>query len=153
MKSKSWKYYFSFLLLICLTSINYAQEKTVVNDFAAKTKLVGNHKLSLQWISWDYFGTVKITDERGVLHLRGEQKQRGGNDFLKIDGTINLIDKNTFVFNGVITTRVSHINNGDNCKREGEMTFAIKGNRRYWRLQEMENPCDGGTDYVDIYFR
>lgn len=153
MKINLKKFYFSCLILLSLNSIYLAQEKTVINDASAKTKLVGNHKISLQWISWDYFGTAKIVDEHGVLRIKGEQKQRGGNDFLKIDGTINSVDKNSFVFNGTITISVSHINNGNACKREGEMTFAIKGNRRYWRLQEMENPCDEATDYVDIYFR
>ena len=94
-----------------------------------------------------------MTNKNGVLYLKGEQRQRGGKDYLKVDGTITSIDKNEFTFNGTIDMRVSHINNGDHCKREGRMTFAIKGKRKYWRLQEMDNPCDGVTDYVDIFFR
>ena len=49
--------------------------------------------------------------------------------------------------------KISHINGGKPCAREGAMTFKITGKRRYWRLQEMNNPCDGVTDYVDIFFR
>lgn len=49
--------------------------------------------------------------------------------------------------------QISHINGGEPCVREGEMTFAITRKRKYWRLQEMQNPCDTATDYVDIYFR
>ncbi len=145
--------YTSFLLLICLNSFVFAQEKTVVNDAKAKKMLLGKHRLSLQWISWDYFGTATVTNKNGVLYLKGEQKQRGGKDYLKIDGTITSIDKNEFTFNGTIVMQVSHNNDGEPCEREGEMTFAIKGKRRYWRLQEMDNPCDGVTDYVDIFFR
>ncbi len=145
--------YTGFLFLVCLNSFGFAQEKTIVNDANAKKMLLGKHKLSLQWISWDYFGTATVTNKNGVLYLKGEQKQRGGKDYLKIDGTITSIDKNEFTFNGTIVMRVSHNNDGEPCKREGEMTFAIKGKRSYWRLQEMDNPCDGVTDYVDIFFR
>jgi len=145
--------YTSFLFLAVLNSSGFAQEKTVINDANSKKMLLGKHKLSLQWISWDYFGTATVTDKKGILYLRGEQKQRGGRDYLKIDGTITSIDKNEFTFNGTIIMQVSHNNNGVACKREGKMTFAVKGKRKYWRLQEMDNPCDGVTDYVDIYFR
>ena len=141
------------LFFIISSSFGFAQEKTVVNDATAKKMLLGKHRLSLQWISWDYFGTATVTNKNGVLYLKGEQKQRGGKDYLKVDGTITTIDKNEFTFNGTIDMRVSHNNNGESCKREGEMTFAIKGKRKYWRLQEMDNPCDGVTDYVDIFFR
>ncbi len=145
--------YTGFLFLICLNSFGFAQEKTVVNDANAKKMLLGKHKLSLQWISWNRFGAATVTDKKGVLYLKGEQKQGGGKDFLKIDGTIIAIEKNEFVFLGTILTRVSYINGGEPCKRDGKMTFAIKGKRRYWRLQEMDNPCDSATDYVDVFFR
>ena len=131
----------------------FGQEKTVVNSAKAKTMLLGRHKVSLQWISWDYFGAANVTQKSGVYYLKGEQKQRKGTDFVKIDGVITQIDAKEFKFNGSITTQVSHINNGETCERTGEMTFKITGTRKYWRLQEMNNPCDGVTDYVDIYFR
>ncbi len=145
--------YASFLFFVCLNTVGFAQEKAIVNDANAKQMLLGKHRLSLQWISWDFFGVATVTNKNGVLYLRGEQKQRGGKDYLKVDGTITSIDKNEFAFNGIILMRVSHINNGEPCKREGKMTFAVKGKRKYWRLQEMDNPCDEATDYVDIYFR
>ena len=147
------KLYFGFLFLAVLSFSINAQNKTVVNDANAREMLLGRHKLSLQWISWDYFGAANVTEKNGVLYLKGEQKQRGGKDYLQVDGTITSIDKNEFVFDGTIVMQVSHINNGEPCKREGEMTFAIKGKRKYWRLQQMDNPCDAVTDYVDIFFR
>jgi hypothetical protein len=143
----------SLLFFVVLNSFVLAQERTVVNDADAKKMLLGKHRLSLQWISWDYFGTATVTNRNGVLYLKGEQRQRGGKDYLKVDGMITSIDKNEFTFSGTIDMRVSHIYNGEPCKREGEMTFAIKGKRKYWRLQEMDNPCDSVTDYVDIFFR
>ncbi len=146
--------YTGLIILAGFSSLAFAQEKTVVGDANAKKMLLGKHLLSLQWISWDYFGAANITDKAGVLYLKGEQKQRGGgSDFVKIDGTITSIDKNEFKFDGTIIMQISHINGGEPCTRSGEMTFAVTGKRKYWRLREMTNPCDEATDYVDIYFR
>ena len=145
--------FFALMTALCLSTP--AQEKTNINDRAAAGMLLGRHMLSLQWVSWDYFGTATVTDRDGVYTIRGEQKGRGENasDFVTISGTITSIDAREFAFTGKITTRVSHINGGQPCVREGEFTFKVTGKRRYWRLQQMDNPCDPVTDYVDIYFR
>lgn len=127
--------------------------KTVVADQAAKRRLLGRHMLSLQWVSWDHFGRADVTERAGVLYLKGEQRSRSGDDYLTIDGRITRVDATEFTFDGTIVTRVSHINGGEPCTREGEVTFAVKGGRKYWRLQQMTNPCDPVTDYVDVYFR
>jgi hypothetical protein len=81
----------------------------------------------------------------------GEQRRNG--DFLTIEGDITSVDEKSFTFTGKVVMRISHINEGQPCTREGELTFRITGKRRYWRMQEMDNPCDEATDYVDIYFR
>jgi hypothetical protein len=145
--------FIKFLLLAVFTFAASGQEKTAVSDTKAKTMLLGRHKLSLQWISWDYFGVANVLNRNGVLHLKGEQNSRDGNDYLKIDGVITSVDAKEFKFDGTITTKISHIAEGEPCERTGDMTFRITGKRKYWRLQEMDNPCDGVTDYVDIYFR
>jgi hypothetical protein len=144
---------FAVGLLIIGLGMTVAAQKTVVNDAQARALLLGNHRFSLQWISWDYFGTASVTNRGGRLYLKGEQKSRKTNDYIRIDGIVTQVNAKNFVFNGTIITQVSHINNGEPCRREGEMTFKITGNRRYWRLAEMDNPCDGVTDYVDIFFR
>jgi len=141
------------LILIGLSVACFAQTKTVVNDTKAKRMLLGKHLLSLQWISWDYFGSATVTERKGVLFLKGTQKGRGNTDYLKVDGVIAEINAKNFKFDGTIEMQISHINGGKPCLREGEMTFAITQNRKYWRLQEMKSPCDVTTDYVDIYFR
>lgn len=145
----------AILLIIAASFPAAAQQKTVVNDAAAAKKLLGRHMLSLQWISWDYFGTASVTQKDGIYQIRGEQKGRGGNntDYLKLEGMIYEINAASFGFSGRITTRISHINGGQPCLREGEFTFAITGKRKYWRMQEMENPCDPVTDYIDVYLR
>jgi hypothetical protein len=115
--------------------------------------LVGKHRFSLQWVSWEDFGTATVTDDNGLLRIEGEQKGKGTNDLVRIDGKIAKVDAASFVFVGTIVTRVSHINGGEPCTREGTFTFAITNNRTYWRLQQMDNPCEGVTDYVDVYFK
>ena len=144
---------FLIFMILASTISLAAQERTKVNDKLAARMLQGGHKLSLQWISWDYFGAVTVKQARGIYSLKGEQRGRGSKDYLTIEGMIVSIDKNQFVLEGDIITQVSHINGGKPCKRHGDFTFKITGKRRYWRMQEMDNPCDQATDYVDIYFR
>lgn len=139
-----------------------AAKKATTKKTAVKKSFVGNHMLSLQWISWEKFGKAVITQgaEEGVYNIVGRQgsecckdaegKENG--DFVSIEGTIRKVDEKTLIFNGKITTRVYHINNGENVVREGEFTFLSTQGRKYWRLQDMKNPTGDGTDYVDIYF-
>ena len=149
-----YKFILIALFIVCGNMSALSQEaKTIVNDKSAKARLLGVHRLSLQWISWDYFGKARITERRGILNVSGEQKSRGGADYLRINGKIVRVDAKQFIFDGKIVTKVSSINDGEPCVREGEMTFKITGNRKYWRLQEMLNPCTNvETDYVDIFF-
>ncbi len=139
--------------VLALCGSAFGQSKTVVNSQKAKTMLLGRHKFSLQWISWDYFGTATVTVSKGVYRLKGTQKSRKDADFVTIDGVITEINEKNFVFEGKVVTQVSQINNGETCTREGKMTFRITGSRKYWRMQEINNPCDQVADYVDIFFR
>ena len=124
-----------------------------VLDVIAKHASCDVAKLSLQWISWDYFGTAEVKQELGAWGIEGRQKGRGNTDFVTVEGFIDSIDAKQFVLDGTIVTQVSHINGGKPCERRGQFVFKITGKRRYWRLQQMDNPCDVATDYVDIYFK
>jgi hypothetical protein len=144
------------VLIFCLmVAPCFADEKTttVVKDESAKAKLLGPHKLSLQWISWDNFGTATAVEKDGLITIKGEQRAKTGGDYVLLDGVVTEIDKNSFKFNGSIVTKVSYINRGEACVRQGDLTFRITGSRKYWRLKEMDSPCGPETDYVDIYFR
>ena len=143
----------TIILVTLLVGTSAAQIKTEINNAQAAKMLLGRHKLSLQWISWDYFGTASVVNNKGVYRLKGEQKGRENNDLVTVDGTIISIDAKEFAFNGKIMTQISHINGGEPCVREGDFTFRITGKRRYWRMQQIDNPCDQAADYVDIYFR
>jgi hypothetical protein len=86
--------------------------------------------------------------------LAQRRAERPGSHGLREDRwVITSIDAKEFRFSGEIITQVSHINGGRPCSRDGEFTFKITGKRKYWRMQQMDNPCDPVTDYVDIYFR
>jgi hypothetical protein len=141
------------IVLLCMATAVFTQQKTDVNNAKAAQMLLGRHKLSLQWISWDYFGTANVVNRGGVYRLKGQQKGKRNTDFVTVDGVITSIDAKEFAFDGKIVIQISHINGGKPCEREGEMTFRITGKRKYWRLMEMDNPCDQATDYVDIYFK
>jgi hypothetical protein len=141
------------ILLIAISSLAIGQQKTDIQDRRAASMLFGPHKISLQWISWNYFGKASVTNHKGLYHLAGEQKGRGNSDFVSLDGNITNIEAKEFTFDGKIITQVSHINGGQPCVRSGKFTFRITGKRRYWRMQQIDNPCDEAADYVDIYFR
>jgi hypothetical protein len=127
--------------------------QTVIKDQVVLDKLLGKHLLALQWISWSHFGTVEVVYGNGTLTIAGSQESRKGNDYIRIDGVIPEVGTSYFKFRGTIVTRVSHINGGRPCRRQGLMTFRVTGKRKYWRLKQMDNPCDGVTDYVDVFFQ
>ncbi|MDZ4836862.1 MAG: hypothetical protein SGJ27_24030 [Candidatus Melainabacteria bacterium] len=129
--------------------------KTTFQNPSLKSKILGKHMLSLQWLQFtnNEFGSALVTDKNGMLMLKGEQQHKGkGGGYLKVDGRITEVNANSFKFNGKILTQVETIADGKECVREGDMTFLAKGKRKYWRLQEMKSPCSEVTDYVDLYF-
>jgi hypothetical protein len=148
------------LLCACVAVASAAPAATSTSkiDAAARARLVGTHRLSLQWISWGELsdaGRAIVTDRGGTLSIRGEQVGRGDSvgDYVRIDGRIVAATRDGFTFEGDVLTRVSHIAGGTECRRHGTFHFATTLGRKYWRLQEMDNPCDSATDYVDVYFR
>ena len=132
------------------------RQGTIVNSRTGYAQLLGRHKLQLQWISWfepKKSGDLTVTDRQGLLVIQGAQRDPRTGDFVEVDGIVTRVEDRTFDFRGRIVTRVSHINGGEPCLREGDMTFAIKGKRRFWRLQQMQNPCNEVVDYIDIFLR
>lgn len=114
----------------------------------------GKHSLSLQWISWEEFGVAEVEHiGDNKYRISGEQRHPQNDDYLKIDGTLEVVSKTELIFNGTVETKSESVNNGEPCLKEGEQRFLSTKNRKYWRMQDMEN-CEGGMvlDYVDIYF-
>jgi len=116
--------------------------------------LGARHPLTLQWISWepDQWGAIEVTpNDDGTYRVQGRQDGPDG-DYVSLQGTIVVVDPAHLRFDGVVETRISHINAGTPCVRAGEVDFVATGDRRFWRMQDLIN-CDGAvTDYVDIYF-
>lgn len=145
------------------TTAKHRTEKDV-RQSSVERRVLGKHLLTLQWISWESYGSVTIKKEAdGTLSCRGEQLARkcpkgteqgniDNDDYVKLDGTIEIVDKDHLIFNGEIRTKVYHINNGQEVLRQGTFNFVTKENRHYWRMQEQLNPADECTDYIDIYY-
>lgn len=115
--------------------------------------IVGKHLLSLQWISWEDFGTCEITKQNdGRLRCIGSQYSKENSDYLKLDGYITIISEKHLQFSGKIYTRVEEWNNGEEYVRSGVYNFQSTDNRKYWRMQEIAG-ANGQADYIDIYFQ
>ena len=144
----------SLSLVICAQTKRNTQSKTKTTSVSqTERKVLGKHMLALQWISWEDFGSCTITkDNKGILHCKGEQRSKENGDYLKIDGTIMIVNAKHLKFNGTISCLVSYLNNGKVYKRNGTFNFKARGQRKYWRLQEMERSNDVCVDYVDIFF-
>lgn len=122
-------------------------------DGYARQQLLGEHKLTVQWIGWDDLaqaGTVRIDPAGGVLAVMGTQL--GEDKRLDIAGHITALVEDGFVFEGAITLQDMQGPDIQTCVRSGRMHFTTRGIRQYWRLQQMQSPCGVETDYVDIYF-
>jgi hypothetical protein len=139
------------ILVICVLAFLQTQRPASTPVEATRTLLMGDHLLSLQWVNWQSFGKASVTEDGEKLILKGEQRKDG--DFVTVDGVITEVLANGFRFHGKVTTRVSHINKGQPCVRDGNLTFIASGGRKFWRMQEMNNPCDEAADYVDVYFK
>lgn len=114
----------------------------------------GKHNLSLQWISWEEMGTAEVKYlGDNTYSILGEQRSRETSDYLKIKGILRPVSEKELVFDGTVEHRITHLNQGQPCIKKGRQTFKSTKNRKYWRMQDMQN-CEGGgvTDYVDIYF-
>lgn len=117
--------------------------------------VLGKHLLTLQWISWEKnkTGIADIYKKDGVIYLDGNQTE--GENYLKLNGVLRIIDKRTLEFEGKIITRIDYINSGKPYERFGKFILKAWGKRQYWRMQKMTQP-DGSyevTDYIDLYFQ
>lgn len=110
--------------------------------------LLGRHDLRLQWLSSVPSGTAEIVERDGALWLAGQQGQ--GANMLLVEGHVVAVDADGFVLRGRVVTRVDFLGGGQSCERRGDLFFARKAGRPFWRLQAIDNPCTGVSDYVDI---
>jgi hypothetical protein len=126
--------------------------RTVIDNAAAAARLQSNGGITLQWIGFTSpaRGHVRVSWQGGWLHLSGGQKAHDGPGRLALEGDVVRIGARQFTFRGKIVITDTP-DGGRRCVRDGTFEFRVTGQRRYWRLQQMEM-CDGLTDYVDIYY-
>jgi hypothetical protein len=119
--------------------------------------VLGNHVLTLQWLSFHKgVGKASIYKKGGKIFIDGYQKEnyQGHLNLMSIQGTIRIISRSELEFEGKIITKIHDINSGVPYERNGKFLLKARGSRKYWRMQNMEQP-DGNfmiTDYIDIYF-
>lgn len=114
----------------------------------------GTHSLSIQWISWDELGEAEIKQiGDNKYRIIGTQRNEDTGDYLNIEGTLVPISATELIFDGTVEHKITHLNQGKPCIKMGKQIFKSTKNRKYWRMQDMQN-CEGGrvTDYIDIYF-
>jgi hypothetical protein len=152
---------FAALLLSAALLAATARAETVVEDPGAYRLLSASKACALQWVDKPALGTVVVEgDPKSTLKIRCTHVSENGKTYLKMQGDVVKITAQTFVFKGTILVKQEtdldpqtfQSKPGVECRREGVMTFARRGRRRFWRLQEpdMTNPCNKTTDYVDI---
>ena len=85
--------------------------------------------MTLQWLNESATkkaksGKVLTKAQEGspVLSMKGEQRKDEAN-YLLINGTIQPISATEFLFTGKITTKISYLNEGKECVKEGNFTF------------------------------
>lgn len=140
------------LLLAASAAAAQPAGRTIVDDAGALGRLRANSGITLQWIGFETprRGTLRASWANGLLHLAGGQRAAGDAGRLALDGDVVRIGARSFTFRGrILITDTPDA--GRRCVRDGTFEFRATGQRRYWRLQQME-ACDGLTDYVDIYF-
>ncbi|RZL32114.1 MAG: hypothetical protein EOO96_14785 [Pedobacter sp.] len=135
-------------------TLNKVKENVANSIPKVKIEIEKTIPISLQWISFESQKQGKATltkSDDDWFVIKGEQ-ENDNNEYLKINGKIKRIDKFTMSFEGTIITYVKSNNGGTPCEKNGKQIFSKKGDRSYYRLQNMEN-CAGGRllDYVDLY--
>lgn len=127
-------------------------DRTEVLDPKQKELLLGDHKLTIQWVAGKA-GTATVAEKDGILRVSGEQFDASKENGVSLEGTITRIDATTFDFAGKISILLKGENDNRPCVKTEPMTFKRTGKRKFWRLQQMQSRCSNTTDYVDIFLR
>lgn len=112
----------------------------------------GKNPVTLQWISWSAPGEATLDYlPDGSYQISGSQANEN-QEYLNIMGVIKRVSDRELEFDGTVETKVNFNNGGKPCIKTGKQKFVRSGNRKYYRMKDMEN-CSGGNvvDYVDIY--
>jgi hypothetical protein len=122
---------------------------------ALNAKFVGTHKIRLQWLqntNSKNMGKMTVTEKDGQLITDGYQEEmnNGHKNFMKIKGTIVVINASTILFNGKIDIQVDYTDQGNLSVREGFYVFKKMGKRPFYRMQKGRDVFDQ-VEYIDIF--
>lgn len=111
--------------------------------------LSGKHSLTLHYISWDKPGIINFKKTgNNTYDVAGKQQIK--DEYVTVNGKITQISPLELKFEGTIVTNTEL---DGKCVRKGTKTFLSTKDRKYWRMQEMENCKGPSVDYIDIYFQ
>lgn len=151
-----------------------AVAKTLIHDAAEAKQLLGKHKLTnsnlcCRYIaSHGYFGEAIVYERDGLYLIHGGHEgyhrmrfhDPFGGGYLKIDGVVTDVRKNSFTFSGTIETAILDRNTLYTCPRTGVFTFSRADNPDYWEYYEEHwpescptvNPALDFLQFERIYF-
>ena len=115
-----------------------------------RSELIGKHMFGVQFI-YDGYGTAEITEEDGILRIKGKQYSTDQKEYVLLVGTITVIDERNFTVTGHLKLFTKGC-----CgllDRDINYTFRKTGNRKFYRLKERNDLCDQFTCayYLDIF--
>jgi len=141
--------YFKLLLILFFSCLELSAQNA--KQVAAENTLLGEHMFGVQFI-WDGYGSALISrNEEGDLLIKGEQYSSNREEYVLLEGKVNVIDARNFTISGHLKLFT------EGCcgllDRDITYTFRKTGSRKYWRLKERNDLCDQYTCayYMDIF--
>ena len=120
-----------------------------VDDPQALKRLLAGPGASLQWL--DIYGQLQAEAIGPYVFL--DLQVSSGYEGFTLRGILTDIDAKGFGFQGSFSTQVSRIAGGQNCQRGlGNYRFVVYPGAPMWRMVQMDNPCDGVVDYLDLHW-
>lgn len=114
-----------------------------------ESKLIGSWIFGIQFI--DDYGQANIYKSNGELYIEGYQSDPQQLGYCQIEGIINVVDTTRFTFQGQVGLFTEGCC-GTIEWSDANLTFVKKGNRSYYRMQEIDQLCDRYTCayYLDL---
>lgn len=133
-----------------IDSINLVRQK--INDSIMTTdrynNLAGEHVLTHNMIKGQ--GKIDFT-KAGKDEYKIKGSLQNGSNYIKVDGTGQMISKNNLRFEGTIKQSINDYENGKLDVRNGKKTFFTKDGGKTFRLYESVNSL-GFSDQIYIKF-
>ena len=134
------------LLLASLDTLSIVRKSTCV--FASPDSI--EHPGDIRWNVHEDFNRWDSVKNDPYGMARNQIEMLNGIRLHELDCTgrgisIAVIDGGFQNYDRIPAFKSTHI--------KGTFNFVATGNRKYWRMQEMENPVDECVDYIDIYFK